>query len=248
MNEDPTRRFSSRVEDYVRYRPQYPGGVANLLPQECGLAPNSRVADIGSGTGLLARLFLDFGCEVFGVEPNSEMRHAGERALATEARFLSVDGRAEATTLPAQSVDFVTAGQSFHWFEREPARAEFRRILRPGGWVVLVWNERLPGEGFMDGYENLVDRYGQECPRAERHGLDAFFENAGWRSAQLPNQQVLTLEGLRGRFLSSSRAPLPDTSDYQPLMEDLRTLFERNQVEGQVTLLYQTEVYFGRLP
>jgi SAM-dependent methyltransferase len=248
MNEDPTRRFSSRVEDYVRYRPPYPVDVASLLARECGLAPNSRVADIGSGTGLLARLFLDFGCEVFGVEPNPEMRQAGEHALATQPRFHSVDGRAEATTLPAQSIDFVTAGQSFHWFEADPARAEFRRILSPGGWVVLVWNERLPGAGFMDGYESLVTRYGRECPRAARHGLDAFFENTGWRFAQLPNQQVLSLEGLRGRFLSSSRAPLPDTPDYQPLMEELRELFERYQAEGRVTLLYQTEIYFGRLP
>jgi SAM-dependent methyltransferase len=128
MNEDPICRFSSQVDDYVRYPPLYPAGIAGLLARECGLAPNSRVADIGSGTGLPGRRFLDFGCEVLGVEPNPGMRHAGEWASATQPRFHSIDGRAEATTFPAQSVAFVTAGQFFHWFGPQPARAEFRRV------------------------------------------------------------------------------------------------------------------------
>src|SRR5580658_4404950 len=142
MGLDPTRRFSSRVEAYARYRPSYPRETLALLERECGLTPVSKIADIGSGTGLLARLFLDFGCEVTGVEPNPEMRVTGERMLLDKPRFHSVDGRAEATGLLAGSVDFVTAGQAFHWFEPAAARAEFQRILKTVGWVVLVWNER----------------------------------------------------------------------------------------------------------
>jgi len=247
MNLDPTQRFSSRVEDYALYRPSYPGGVAGLLARECGLTASSRIADIGSGTGLLARLFLDFGCEVWGVEPNREMRRSGERLLMDRDRFHSVDGCAEATTLPGRSVDFVTAGQAFHWFDPERARAEFRRILRPAGWVVLVWNERLRVPGFMTGYEDLVARYGPEHSRVEAHELTRFFGGAERRLEKLPNQQQFDLEGLRGRFLSSSYAPTPGTPGYGPLIEELGCLFSEHQVDGRVTLLYETEVYFGTL-
>jgi SAM-dependent methyltransferase len=238
MNLDPTQRFSSRVENYVRYRPSYPSGLMDLLARECGLTFHSRVADIGSGTGLLARLFLDIGCEVLGVEPNPGMRQAEERLLAQWPRFRSVDGRAEATTLPDCSVDFVTAAQAFHWFEPEQTRAEFRRILRPAGWVVLVWNERLRAAGFMAAYEDLVGRYGPERPHVETQELDRFFGGKAWRLAKLPNQQQFDLQGLRGRFMSSSYAPLPGTPNHESLMKDLDRLFADHQRGGRVTMLY----------
>src|SRR5437764_1020077 len=128
---DPTQRFSTRVDNYVKYRPGYPPAIVGLLEAECGLTPESVVADIGAGTGLLAELWLRHGNPVCGVEPNREMREAGARLLAAYPAFTSVDGTAEATTLPDQSVDFVTAGQAFHWFEPVAARREFARILRP---------------------------------------------------------------------------------------------------------------------
>jgi SAM-dependent methyltransferase len=247
MQLDPTQRFSSRVADYVRCRPSYPRGIIDLLARECGLSAHSRVADIGSGTGLLARIFLDFGCEVAGVEPNPEMRRAGERLLASWPRFQSVDGRAEATTLPDREVDFVTAAQAFHWFEPEQARAEFRRILRPDGWVVLVWNERLGVPGFMAGYEDLVARYGPERPKVEAHELAHFFGDTAWRRGTLPNQQQFDLEGLQGRFLSSSYAPLPGSPSYESLLNEIAELFKTHESDGKVTFLYETEIYFGRL-
>ncbi len=247
MTLDPTQRFSSRVDDYTRFRPTYPTSLVELLVRECGLQANSRIADVGSGTGLLAKLFLDFGCEVAGVEPNSNMRSAGDRLLAGWPRFHSVNGRAEATTLPDRSVELVTAAQAFHWFEPEPARAEFQRILTPGGWVVLVWNERLRASAFMDGYEAIVARYGPERPHVETRELDRFFGGSAWRLEKLPNQQQLDLDGLRGRFTSSSYAPLPTAPGYQELMAELASLYAEYQVDGRVTLLYETEVYFGRL-
>ncbi len=131
MNSDSTARFSSRVADYVRYRPGYPRALVRLLEEECGLAPESVVADVGSGTGILSELFLHNGNRVYGVEPNREMREAGERLLAAYENFVSVDGRAEATTLEDACADFVTAGQAFHWFDPAGARREFQRILRP---------------------------------------------------------------------------------------------------------------------
>src|SRR5581483_4013685 len=136
------QRFSSRVNDYVLYRPGYPAQILELLKTECGLTGDSEIADIASGTGIFTRMLLENGNRVFGVEPNDDMRKAGESFLASYRNFTSVAGTAEATTLADHSVDFVTAAQAAHWFHRERARKEFVRILRPGGWTVLIWNER----------------------------------------------------------------------------------------------------------
>jgi SAM-dependent methyltransferase len=209
MEPDPTKRFSSRVDAYVNYRPSYPEALIPWIERECGLTAQARIADIGSGTGILSRLFLDFGCHVFGVEPNADMRHAAERVLAAEPRFHSVDGRAEATTLAEGSVDFVTAGQAFHWFDPAAARAEFRRILTPPGWVVLVWNERLVTPGFLTEYEDLLQRLSTDYGRVDHRQVGAeaigqFFGHEEWLSASFPNHQDLDWEGLRGRLLSSS--------------------------------------------
>src|SRR5262245_49376869 len=115
---DSKQRFSNRVEDYVRCRPGYPAAVLDVLCEECGLRPESVVADIGSGTGLLAQMFLENGNLVYGVEPNAAMREAGEQWLERYPHFCSVAGSAEATTLPDAGVDFVVVGQAFHWFDR----------------------------------------------------------------------------------------------------------------------------------
>ncbi len=134
---DATQRFSSRVEDYARYRPGYPPEVIQLLKTECGLAAESVVADIASGTGIFTRIVLEAGAHVFGVEPNAKMRRAAEKFLAGYASFTCLNGTAESTTLPDHSVDIITAAQAAHWFDPSKARQEFVRILKPGGWTVL---------------------------------------------------------------------------------------------------------------
>jgi SAM-dependent methyltransferase len=252
MESDPTKRFSSRVEDYIRYRPSYPTAVTSWLAAECGLTAQSRIADIGSGTGILSRLFLDFGCHVFGVEPNADMRAGAERQLAGEARFHSVDGRAEATALPGASVDFVTAGQSFHWFDATAARAEFRRILEPDGWVVLIWNERLVTPGFLTEYEDLLQRLSTDYGRVDHRQIGAeaigqFFAHESWHVAGFPNRQDLDWDGIRGRLLSSSYAPLPGSPQYAPMMEELEAMYAKYQQGGQVKVAYETKMYVGQL-
>ena len=252
MESDPTKRFSARVADYVRYRPTYPVAVVEWLAAECGLAASSRIADIGSGTGILSRLFLAFGCSVLGVEPNADMRAAAERHLAGEARFCSVDGRAEATTLVDGSVDLVAAGQSFHWFDGAAARAEFRRILTPGGWVVLIWNERLVTPGFLAEYEDLLLRLSTDYGRVDHRQIGSeaigqFFGHESWRVASFPNHQDFDWDGIRGRLLSSSYAPLPGSPKYQPMMEELAAIFARDNVDGRVRVLYETKMYVGQL-
>ena len=250
---EPTRRFSSRVESYVKYRPSYPAGVVDLLATECGLRAGTLVADVGSGTGLLAELLLRRGCQVYGVEPNPEMRAAGERLLSGYTHFVSVDGTAEATTLPDRGVDCVTAGQAFHWFDRGGARAEFARILRPGGWVALVWNDRrVATTPFLAAYERLLQTYAVDYGQVNHKLVDdaaigAFFAPGGFRTASFENRQEFDYAGLQGRLLSSSYTPEPGHPSYDPMLAELRRIFEAHQSGGRVMFDYDTIVYYGQL-
>jgi SAM-dependent methyltransferase len=250
---DPTRRFSSRVDAYARYRPSYPAEIVPLLARECALSGGSVVADVGCGTGLLAKLFLDFGCRVIGIEPNPEMRGAGDRFLSAYDKFSSVDARAERTGLEDASVDLVAAGQAFHWFDAVAARREFLRILRPPGWVVLIWNEReVPERGFLRGYEDLLNRYAAEYGRVDHRRIDRerlaeFYGHTRWKLATFLNAQQFDLTGVRGRLESSSYSPRSDTPAYQPMMAELEQLFTSHQVNGLVPFVYETKVYHGCL-
>ncbi len=253
MNADPTQRFSSRVESYVRFRPGYPSEILAALEGECGFKPESRVADIGSGTGILTELFLRNGNPVAAVEPNREMREAAERRLGRYPNFRSVDGRAEATTLDSRSTDFVTAAQSFHWFDRVEARSEFLRILPNDGWVVLIWNERdTSSTPFARAYEELLHHYGTDYERVDHRRIDqlvlsGFFGTRGFASRSFPNCQILDHEGLRGRLFSSSYTPEPGHPNYEPMLRAVDVLFREYAVEDRVVLEYETRMYFGRL-
>lgn len=253
MTTDHTGRFSTRVADYVKYRPGYPPAVLRLLEEECGLDSTSIVADMGSGTGILSELFLRNGNRVYGVEPNREMREAGERLLASYPNFVSVEGQAEATTLDDASVDFVTAGQAFHWFDPPHARREFARILRPGGWVVLVWNDRRTGGTlFLEDYERLLLEYGTDYKEvsvkyAEESMLAALYGPSEVRTKTFDNEQVFDFDGLRGRLTSSSYAPQSGHPNFDPMMRELEALFRRHERDGRVVVSYDTKVFYGRL-
>ncbi len=250
---DAKQRFSNRVADYVRYRPGYPAAVLDLLRAECGLPPEHVIADIGSGTGLLSELFLKSGNRVFGVEPNQEMREGGEEYLQSYPGFTSVNGSAEATTLANGSVDFVTAGQAFHWFEPQKTREEFRRILRPQGWVVIVWNERLTDTTpFLRDYEALILQFGtdysrvnESYPREEQ--MHHFFGAHAFTKHDLANLQEFDFEGLGGRLRSSSFAPTEGHPNYAPMMAELERIFRAHGRDGRVRMEYWTRIYFGQL-
>lgn len=249
---NPTLRFSNRVENYRKYRPGYPAEIVPLLKSECGLTSESLIADLGSGTGLFAEIFLKNGNTVFGVEPNAEMRNAGEQVLNKYPNFKSVDGTAEKTMLPDHAVDFVVAGQAFHWFDRQQARPEFKRILRPAGWVVLVWNGyRVESSQMMSAYQNLVATYGTDYSEVQREvvGVDVetFYAPGRCKCARFSFRQRFDYEGLKGRLLSSSFAPEPDHPGYDAMLRDLQGVFDANQQDGQVNFDYETEVYYGRL-
>ena len=250
---DPTRRFSNRVENYLKYRPAYPPAIIPLLKSQCGLTSESAIADLGSGTGFFTELFLKHGNPVFGIEPNPEMRLAGEKVLAKYPKFTSLSGTAEATTLPDGSVNMVVAGQAFHWFDRQRARPEFVRILKPDGWVVLAWNGyRVESSPLMAAYQDLVLRYGTDYSEVRREvvgcDVEEFYAPGVCECARFEFQQTFDYEGLKGRLLSSSYAPEADHPDYEAMLRDVRKIFDANQKDGRVVFAYETELYYGRLP
>jgi SAM-dependent methyltransferase len=250
---DAKQRFSSRVADYVRYRPSYPSEAIALLRTECGLRAGHVIADIGSGTGFLSELFLKNGNRVYGVEPNEAMRQAGEEYLAAYDGFSSINGSAEATTLDDHSIDFVTAGQAFHWFQQDPTRAEFRRILKPTGWIAVLYNDRQMDTPFASAYDDLLVKYGIDYTKVreaypEMQSMQNFFAGGSVTQRTLPNEQVFDWDGLAGRLRSSSYAPQEGHANYAPMMAALKELFDANQNEGRVRMEYNTHIYFGRLP
>ena len=246
----PEQRFSNRVENYVRYRPGYPPEILDLLQEQVGLAAGSVVADVGSGTGISSEWLLKGGAVVFGVEPNREMGQAAERLLVGYPGFHSVDGKASATTLARESMDFIVAAQAFHWFGTQETRAEFSRILRPGGHIVLMWNERkLAATPFLREYEALLQHFGTDYA-AVRHELvnadvSGRFFIGDHATHTFQNRQQLDFESLKGRLLSSSYAPAEGHPRHEPMVTELRRIFDRHQSNGQVVLQYDTQVHLS---
>jgi SAM-dependent methyltransferase len=248
------RVFAPLAEDYAHYRPGYPAEVLDVLTSECGLTRDWLIADIGSGTGNLARLFLAAGYKVVGVEPNREMREAGERLLSGYTAFRSIDGAAESMPLDTGSVEMITVGQALHWFDVEKARAEFERILRPGGWIAVLWNDRLSDTtAFTREYDAitsaLADEHPSPCTSAPSFsaGLDRLVGSAPY-SAGFPHSQSFDLNGLLGRARSSGYIPQPGAPGYTEITALVSDLFARHQHEGIVDFHYMTRLFVGHLP
>lgn len=245
-------RFSSRIADYIKYRPGYPSEIITLLTRDCGLMIDSVIADIGSGTGKLTELFLANGNVVFGVEPNAGMRSAAEQILKSFLNFKSIDGNAESTRLEDSSIDLITAGQAFHWFDPNKFKLEAKRILKPSGWVVLTWNARkLVSTPFLEDYEHMLLTYGTDYQDIRHEKAEElipkFFAPKSCKAAVFPNNQVFDFEGLKGRVRSSSYTPEPGHQRFEPMIEELRNVFDRHQKNGSVIFEYDTKVFYGQL-
>ena len=243
------QRFSNRVANYVRYRPGYPPEVLELFKNEMGLTKEKIVADIGSGTGLSTKPFLENGNTVYGVEPNANMREAAEAYLKAFPNFISHDGTAEKTNLADASIDFVTAAQAFHWFDPKKTRAEFVRILKPGGYITLIWNERqLDTTEFLREYEGLLMKHAKDYERVRHENIDQeklgdFFQTE-YKRASFPNEQVFDFEGLRGRLLSSSYMPAEDDPGFPSLEKDLHAIFAKHAEQDRIKVFYDTNIYY----
>jgi SAM-dependent methyltransferase len=253
-----TQRFSNRVADYVRYRPDYPPELIVWLRDSHGIDASWMVADIGAGTGISAKMFLDAGHSVFAVEPNAPMRKASEDWLGGDPKFHPIDGTAEATTLADHSVDLICAAQAFHWFDRDAVKREWARILRHReatgeGLAAIFWNtRRLTGTPFRVGYEKLLHDFGIDYVGiTERYAGDRAMRDwfgAGWRGmASFPHRQLLEFDALRGRLLSSSYMPGADHPRHATMIEALRQLFDATQIDGKVGFDYDTRIFLGTL-
>ena len=246
---DSTERFSDRVENYTKFRPNYPDALIRFVRER--LSQPGVIADIGSGTGILSDQLLSAGYTVFGVEPNEPMRREAERRLGSRARFHSVTGTAEATTLGSGSVDAVTCAQSFHWFDRTRTRVEFGRILREPKLVLLIWNERI-SEDLMEEYDRILLESAPEYSRVGRREVTAaniadFFAPAPVERFDFPNAQRLGRDGFLGRVLSSSYVPNVGQPGHEAVMNKMEAFFDRHAQSGWIDFPYQTRVYLAHL-
>jgi ubiquinone/menaquinone biosynthesis C-methylase UbiE len=246
----PTERFSDRVDSYAKHRPSYPEALLNFLKQQVPVP--AAVADIGSGTGILTELLLQTGYEVYGVEPNAPMRAAAEKQLEHHALFHTVDGSAESTSLSDHSVDLITAAQAFHWFDRAPAKDEFRRILKANGKVVLIWNERLDDASEVNRrYESVLKEMVPGYPTVARHrmvrqeDIHEFFAPNQLEVVTFRNDQKMDRAGLIGRLLSTSYVPNTGQPGNIEIVSAVDRIFDDCQADDVVTMVYETRVYFG---
>ncbi len=252
-NHHPKQRFSHTVEYYVKYRPHYPKEAIAILKKQCDLNRETVVADIGSGTGIFTKLLLENNDTVFGIEPNAEMRQAAEKYLSDDKNFVSVAGSAENTTLKTQSIDIITAAQAFHWFDQTNVKQEFKRILKPQGWVVLLWNLRDSEQpGFMQAYEKLLQTFGTDYQQVYAEGLteetvQAFFAPHKAKIFILPNEQTLDWEGFKGRLLSTSYVPKPDAENFTAMLDAAEKIFNQHQQSGKIKFIYETKLYLGQI-
>lgn len=252
MEVNSKQRFSNRVDAYVKYRPDYPSAVFDHLDEKLGFSRADVVADIGSGTGKFTADLLRRGYTVLAIEPNPEMRQAAEEVLSGAPGFTSMAASAEATSLDAASVDWIVSAQAFHWFDADACRQEFRRILRPDGQVVLIWNKRHAEESeFLVRYEQLLKSYGEQYEKLQHRKVGSeeirAFYGSDFNKVEFPHEQRFDLEGLKGRAMSSSYVPLPGDANYGLLMEGLTSLFKQYEEDGTIRFTYTTEVYSGRI-
>ena len=253
-----TERFTGRVRAYAQYRREYPAAnILGFLQTHCALQPEWRVADVAAGTGMLTQVFLTGGNTVVAIEPNAEMREVCEGLRAEWPQLSVLEGTAEATGLAAASVEMVAAGRAFHWFDPERAAAEFRRVLVPGGWVVLVSSGRKKEDTERGrAFEALLVEHGTDGEYAarrrmreagcgdflrglghpERYGRVVFEE--GWR---------MGLEEFRGIVQSVSCAPLEGDPRYPGMQRALEDFFARWSEGGALPWAEECVVEVGQV-
>lgn len=239
---NPKSRFSNRVGNYTKYRPNYPKEIIKFLNSAIGLTKEHIIADIGSGTGISSKLFLDNGNQVYGIEPNVQMREAGEKYLTGYGNFHSIDGDSEDTKLESESVDIIISGQAFHWFEPEPTKKEFLKILKPQGFVVIFNNRRkFSDDKFMNEYMDLVERYSEEeLSNSLKVDLPSFFDGKTIYKEIFPNPQVFNLERLIGDLVSYSYIPNEENTRFNHMISEFELLFKKYSNNEKIIFDYET--------
>ena len=249
--ENNYQRFSLKVQDYLKFRPDYPNEMLKKLEEQLQLDNRKIIADIGSGTGLSSKPFVEHQYTVYAVEPNDEMRKAAEAIYKDAENFISINGASESTTLQDNSVDVIFSGQAFHWFDLPKTKIEFKRILKPGGHIVLVWNERDASSPLLNDYERALYDNIEEYPYVNHKNIDeekikTFFSPEKMGYMELDHRQWFDLEGFKGRARSSSYTPKSGVI-YETIMQELEEVFDRYQTSGMVEFRYKTKIYFCRV-
>ncbi len=249
----PTERFSSKADDYERYRPHYPSSIIQYLKNTTGFNSEWIVADIGSGTGISTKLFIENNNTVYAVEPNEAMRKKAEQSFSGNNKFIRVNATAENTLLKNDSIDLIVAGQAFHWFYREKTKKEFARIAKQNAWLMLFWNVRDMSEGFAAEYERLLLTYGKDYKDVKRSNvikkeiMDDFFHPCNYEVAEFENNQLMSYELVEGRLLSASYIPSKEDANYNSMLADLRSLFNKYANDNNLLLKNRTQVYLGKI-
>ncbi|OGT43783.1 MAG: hypothetical protein A3F42_01115 [Gammaproteobacteria bacterium RIFCSPHIGHO2_12_FULL_37_34] len=247
------QRFNETVQDYLKYRPSYPKEVYSLLVKQFDLTPEKIIADVGSGTGFLSKLFLEHGHSVYGVEPNQGMRKAAEKYLLENQNFHSINGLAEATTLDNESINWIVVGTAFHWFDVKKIRIEFKRILKSPGFCLVVWNVRNKKQSvLLQDYENLILTFSNDYQQSRAQEFDQtivkdFFHPFEMKTASFIHKQQFSWDGLKGRLLSTSYSLRENDPKYQDMIDELKQIFDRHQSNGLVEFLYDTKMYYGQM-
>lgn len=246
-----SNRFKGKAQNYQQYRPHYPQNIIDILKEKFSFTNQWIVADVGSGTGISSELFVKNGNVVIGIEPNQEMKSVAETFFKNQKNFISLEGTAERTTLPDNSVDLIVAGQAFHWFKPRKAKIEFKRILTTKGYVLLLWNQRNKQSPIQEAYHQMLLEYAPKYTKVCQDNVDEtsikrFFSNNCYFQQSIPHSQFFNFEGLLGRLLSTSYAPTKLAKNH-PLMIRLKQIFEEFNKNGIVEFPYQCEIYCGQI-
>ena len=247
MKTETFTRFASKSENYAKHRPDYAPEAIQAIIEHTKLVPASVIADIGAGTGIVARHFVESGNSVYAVEPNPEMRQMAEIELGKRPNFHSVNGNSEGTTLQEASIDLITVGQAIRWFDPEPSKQEFLRILKPNGWFSILQHSRCR--------DNLTQAISQVC--SAQNGWQRsnapkgplyewwFGEDGRFLYLQFPNPRTFDLENLIGLELSNSHAPDESHPAHPAFVDALHSVFESFQDGGTITMNFTTHLYVG---
>jgi SAM-dependent methyltransferase len=236
---DPTAAagFGRAADVYERARPSYPAEAVDWLVSRTGLGPGRTVVDVGAGTGKLTRLLVGSGARVVAVEPVAEMR-----ALIGEVE--AVDGTAEELPFADGTVDVVTVAQAFHWFDHARALPELHRVLRPGGWLALVWNMRDLDDPLQRGVEDLLRPYrGDLVPQRQGAWRAPLAESKLFGPEEagfFRIEQQFTVQDLRDRVASTSFVAVLPEEQRAALLERVAALASSR--DEPFSFPYETEV------
>lgn len=248
MNEE---LFSGKADVYKKYRSEYPDIFLDYLYSDLGFSPQSIIADIGAGTGMLSKCLLQRGSRLIFVEPNEDMFNAAKAEFGQNERCVFIKAPAEETTIPSTSVDFVTAARSFHWFDSERFKTECQRILKPDGRVLIIWNnDKLPQE-ITEETDALSRKYSalfENQPHRKNKTTEAFgqfFKNGSYEHVKFEKESEMNKETFIGRFLSRSYAPNEGEENYEVFVNGLKEIFDRYANKGCITTTNCTECFYG---